>query len=102
MTNWKLQLKYGKIQSPYSHFTVLADGEVGELNPDFKCRKGKAWMGMKIWSSSSEQSVEMVESIGQDIGFNVTGKIMVYKTQPNQPPRENPYAYEITFTPYGE
>jgi hypothetical protein len=57
-------------------------------------------MGMKTWASSPDELVDMVRVIGRQIGFKVTGRIQVYDTEPKQPPRENPYSYDITFTPF--
>ncbi|MEM6767702.1 MAG: hypothetical protein AAF655_22385 [Bacteroidota bacterium] len=98
--DWKLKLRYGILQTPYSHYTVLANGIVGELVEGFQCPKGKAWMAMKTWASSTGESGDMIRIIGKEIGFTVTGRVEVYKTEPKEPPRENPYGYDIKFTPY--
>ena len=29
--NWKLKLRYGKLKTPFQHFTLIADGIVGDL-----------------------------------------------------------------------
>lgn len=57
-------------------------------------------MGMKTWAMSTDESADMVRVIGEQIGFTVTGRIQIYDTEPVQPPRENPYGYDIKFTPY--
>lgn len=45
--NWKLRLRYGKLKTPYRHYTALAEGEVrGELD-GFSYPPGPAFMGMK-------------------------------------------------------
>ena len=99
--NWKLKLRYGKIKTPFQHYTVLADGIVEELADGFECPPGRAWMGMKTWSSSTDESIDMIRVIGEQIGFKITGKIYVYdNTEPSQPPRDDPYGYDINFTPY--
>ena len=98
--DWKLKLRYGKIATLFKHFTVVADGIVGDLQGGFSCRKCCAWMGMKTWATSSGESADMIKVIGKQIGFNVTGRIQVYDTEPEQPPKENPFGYDITFTPY--
>lgn len=98
--DWKLKLKYGKLKTPYKHYTVLGDGIVGELIDGFECRPGPAWMGMKTWAESSDESADMIQVIGKKIGFEITGKIEVFETDPTEPPKENPYGYGITFTPY--
>lgn len=100
--DWKLRLRYGKLSTPYTHYTVLADGEVRELTDDFECKPGKAWMAMKAWSNSADEATDMIQEIGEQVGFIITGKIMVYTTEPVKPPSENPHAYDINFTPYNE
>jgi hypothetical protein len=98
--NWKLKLRYGKLKTPFQHFTLLADGVVGDLIEGFSCRPGRAIMGMKIWALSEEESFDVIRAIGEQIGFTVTGRVLLYQTAPDSPPRENPHAYGITFTPY--
>ena len=100
--DWKLKLRYGKLSTDLKHFTVLADGVVGNLVGGFTCRPGRAWMAMKTWATDADESASMIRLIGADVGFNVTGKIEVYDTDPDQPPRKNPHGYEIKFTPYDE
>ncbi len=98
--NWKLKLRYGKTQTEYKHFTVLADGIVHDLQEGFECAPGNAWMSMKTWALSTEQSADMISTIGEKIGFECTGTVEVYETEPAQAPKENPYGYDIKFTPY--
>jgi hypothetical protein len=38
--------------------------------------------------------------IANQIGFTVTGDVLVYDTEPKAPPQENPHGYDINFTPY--
>ena len=98
--DWKLKLRYGKLKTPYKHFTALAEGIVeGELRDGYECPLGNAWMGIKTWASSSDESGDMARSIGEQIGFKVTGKILIYDTDPTEPPKDEPYGYDITFTP---
>jgi hypothetical protein len=52
-SNWKLKLRYGKLRTELSHFTVLADGIVTELPDGFSCRSGPAWMAMKAWAEDA-------------------------------------------------
>jgi hypothetical protein len=98
--SWKVQLRYGKIQTPFRHFTALAEGTVGELADGFECPPGRAFMGMNTWASSTDESADMIRVIGKQIGFTITGNIRIYETEPQQPPREKPYGYDITFTPF--
>jgi hypothetical protein len=98
--DWKLKLRYRKIQTPYEHFTVIAEGVVGELEEGFECPPGNAFMGMKVWASSTGEAADMIKVIGKQIGFTVTGNIQIYDTEPQQPPLENPHGYDIKFTPF--
>lgn len=98
--DWKLKLRYGKIKTPYKHFTVLAEGIAEESIEEFLCPAGNAFIGMKVWATDTDEAIDMIQVIGNDIGFTVTGKIYVYDTQPEQPPTENPHGYDIKFTPF--
>jgi hypothetical protein len=75
--NWKLKFRYGKTKTPYKHYTAIADWIVVKLIDGFECRSGKAYMGMKTWALSTEESANMIKVIGKEIGFEVTGKIEV-------------------------
>ena len=48
-SDWKLRLRlgYGKVQTPYTHFTVLGDGTVVDNPHGFK-REGAFWLGVSI------------------------------------------------------
>ena len=98
--DWKLKLRYGKMSTPFKHYTSLANGIVHELKHGFNCPKGKAWMAMKNWASSTGESADMIKVIGEQIGFEVTGKIEVYETEPKEPPTDKPRGYDIKFTHY--
>ena len=97
---WKLKLKFGILKTEFKHFTVLADGEILEIKSGIVSKTGKAWMGMKTWCSSTSEAAKMIKLIAPEYGFNVSGRIEVYDTDPVQPPKENPYGYEINFTFY--
>ena len=98
--NWKLKLRYGKLKTPFQHFTLIVEGTVDRLSEAFSCPKGSAFMGMKVWASSWEEACDMIRAIAMHIGFDVTGQISVFETEPTPPPRENPYGYDIKFTPF--
>jgi hypothetical protein len=99
-TDWKLKLRYGRLKTPYAHFTAIAEGVMRSAANPFECPEGSAFMGMKAWASSSGEAADMVSVIGKDIGFEVTGDVQIYDTEPEQPPRENPHGYDIKFTPF--
>ena len=100
--DWKLKLRYGKLTTPFKHITLIAQGVAGELQDGFSCPPGNAFMGMKVWASSAEEAAAMIRAIGQQIGFKVTGDIQIYNTDPSEPPKDNPYGYDINFTPFSE
>jgi hypothetical protein len=100
--NWKLKLRYGKETTPFKHFTALGDGVVDELVEGFECPQGPAIMSMKTWASSAGESADMLRVIGGQIGFDALGEIQIYETDPKQPPKGDPYGYDINFTPYDE
>jgi hypothetical protein len=98
--DWKPKLRYGKIQTPYKHFTLIAEGITGELEEGFECPPGNAFMGMKVWAFSDNEAADMIQVIGKQIGFTITGSIQIYDTEPQEPPGENPHGYDIKFTPF--
>ena len=98
--NWKLELRYGRRKTPYRHYTAIAEGVVGPLAEGFSCRPGSAFMAMKTWASSPDESADMARVIGEQIGFTVTGNVQIYDTEPSQPPKDDPYGYDINFTPF--
>lgn len=98
--DWKLKLRYGKLTTPFKHYTVIASGEVGDLVEGFECPKGNAYIGIKVWAESDDEAADMIQVIGKQIGFTVTGNIEIHNTEPEEPPRENPFGYDITFTPF--
>ena len=101
-SDWKLKLRYGKLETPFSHFTVLAEGRMTNVDNDFDCPIGDAWMIIKTWATDADESGHMLQVIGEKIGFHTTGKIEVYETDPAEPPRDNPFGYAINFTPFGD
>ena len=51
--DWKLKLRYGKISTPYEHYTLITDGHILDANKCGVERGGSAFMSMKVWASSS-------------------------------------------------
>ena len=39
--DWKLKLRYGKLKTPYQHYTAIAEGVAGEEMQDFYADQGK-------------------------------------------------------------
>jgi hypothetical protein len=98
--DWKLKLRYGRAQTPYQHFSVIADGTFPEPSSEFACPAGPAFMAMRVWASDADEAVHMASVFGREIGFSVSGRVQVYDTPPDEPPREKPYGYGIAFTAY--
>lgn len=91
-----------KIDAKFQHFTVMADGIVGQLK-GFDCRPGRAVMSIKVWATDTAESIDMIRVIGREIGFTVDGETHVYKTEPEQPPPDDhPTGYDIKFVPYDD
>ena len=66
----------------------------------FLPRLPESWMGTKIWALNADDAIAITESYGKKQGFDVTGRVLVYDTDPESPPRDNPYVYSTNFTPY--
>jgi len=98
--NWKLLLKYGRLSTPYKHFTLIIDGEVTELMEHVEAQIGPCFMGLKVWATDENEAFDVAAQISKHLGFNPTGRVSLYETEPQQPPSDNPSAYGATFTPY--
>ena len=98
--DWKLKLRYGHLKTPFQHFTTLADGEFAASSQKFGCPNGPAWMSLKVWASSADEAITVTQVTGDQVGFTITGRTLAYDTEPEEPPRKDPFAYSINFTPY--
>ena len=98
--SWKAQLRYGKLTTPHSHFTLLADGHADDDIIAPECPKGSAIMAMKVWALSADQAVDVFGYVAKELGFTIADKIEIYDTEPEKPPREKPYGYDIKFSRY--
>lgn len=100
--DWKLKLRYGKLTTPFKHYTLLGECVVGVLQEGFECRPGSAVVGMKIWASDTSEVANVFRTIGEQIGYKVVGNIEVYQTDPVEPPGDLPFGYDLQFTPFDE
>ena len=100
ISDWRLKLRYGQLKTPFTHCTVIARGRIVAPHPEFNTTVGNAYMGMKVWASSYDEAADMTAVIGKELGFIVRGKIEVFNTAPEQPPRDKPHGYSINFTPF--
>ncbi|SOD14697.1 hypothetical protein [Pedobacter xixiisoli] len=102
LKDWKLKLRYGKIKTPYKHFTIIGNCEVGNLIDEFSCRPGPAYVSMKVWTLDYKQAAEIFSSVGNQIGFTPYDDVEIYDSEAVNPPKEDPFAYDINFTPYAK
>jgi hypothetical protein len=100
--DWKLKLRYGKLKTPYQHFTVIAPVVIEEYIEGLDAQPGNAYAGIKLWATNIDEAIHIVASIGEEKGYMVSGRIEVYETPPERPPQDEPYAYSINFTYYRE
>jgi hypothetical protein len=97
--NWKLKLRYGKLRTPYKHFTAITKGTVEESST---FSPGNAFMGIKMWAATYDDAADLVESVARQVCFTITGKIELFDTEPQEPPREDAYGYDVDFTYFQE
>lgn len=102
LKDWKLKLRYGKMTTPFQHFTVIGDCEIGSLIDGFECKPGPAYVGIKIWATDTQEAADVFFSIGSQIGFTPYDEVEIYSSEAIEPPKEEPYGYDITFTPYND
>lgn len=98
--DWKVRLRYGKLHTPYSHFTLLGAGELTNELTWNDCRPGPAILSMKIWASCQDEAFDVFRSVAHQIEFEIDDKIELYDTDPKNPPKVEPYAYDLMFTPF--
>lgn len=98
--DWKLKLRYGKIRTPYQHFTAIAEGVVVKSDNSLQYPAGPAIITLRTWARDSGQSIELIQSLGNELGYDITGNIQIYETDPERPPKDKPYGYGLNFTPF--
>lgn len=98
--DWKSLYQAGQLNTPYRHFSVIAEGVAGPNTRQYGGKPGPAFLGMRIWASSVEEARQMTRRFAERVGFVFKGKVEVYDTEPVEPPRADPHAYSIKFTPY--
>jgi hypothetical protein len=93
-------LRYGRLETPYEHFTVLADVRVIEGDADLGSQVGLAWLSMKVWALSADAAADLIGAIAPQMGAEVHGSVDVYSSEPVEPPRDEPFAYDPNFVAY--
>nr|WP_321361046.1 hypothetical protein [uncultured Hyphomonas sp.] len=84
----------------FTHYTLLADGEVFAPNLDFDTERGRYIMAMKVWATDADQAADMIVAIGERLGFKPDGELQVFMTEPDEPADDEPFGYDIQFTSY--
>lgn len=80
---------------------MIADGKIVEARPDFKTIEGSAaFFTIKVWATDNAEAIDVLVVVGQEVGFDASGEIYVYNSEPEQPPGENPHAYDLNFHQY--
>jgi len=100
MKDWKLKLRYGKLKTPFTHYTILAPVLIKEYNEQHSAQEGKAYMGMKIWAEDNENAFSIFQRVANEAQFEITGNMELYETDPVEPPSEREYFYGINFSYY--
>ena len=59
-------------------------------------------MAIKIWSTTYDDAADLVESVAEQVEFTITGKIEIFDTAPQEPPKQNAYGYDLGFTYFQE
>ncbi|MBX4948215.1 hypothetical protein HJA95_01070 [Rhizobium binae] len=69
-------------------------------NSEFGTTAGVAvFFSIQAWASDNE-TIDMVVTIGREVGLNASGRIHVHSTEPQQPPLDAPHAYGLNFHQY--
>jgi len=100
ISDWKLKLRYGKLKTPFSHFTVIADCEVMKPNEDLGSYGERGFFALKVWAENTDEAAHMTRLFAKHYDLKADGKANVYDTEPVNPPEENPSGYDPNFTPY--
>lgn len=98
--DWQALYKSGKLSTPYSHYSTITDGVASPKSEEFGAIQGHAILGMMLWASSPEEAAHMTRLFAERANFSIEGKIEVYGSEPSEPPRHEPHAYGIKFTPF--
>ena len=98
--DWKLKLRYGKIKTPYQHFTAIAQGVVVTSDNSLQCPAGPAMITIRTWATDAAQSAQIIQFFGSELGYEITEDIQIYETDPERPPKDQPYGYGINVTPF--
>lgn len=100
--DWKQQLASGEQSTAFTHYALVADGALVKDDAQRGLKAGPCVMSLKVWATGTEQAADMIVSIGDAQGFKIADNVDVYATAPDRAPQDQPYAYDLNFTPYAE
>tara|TARA_R110002072_G_scaffold109555_1_gene236970 strand:+ start:119 stop:460 length:342 start_codon:yes stop_codon:yes gene_type:complete len=100
--DWKRKLSDGEIETAFTHYAMVADGRVVEPSAEFKTEAGPSVLSMKAWAKDPEEAGDMIVAISNHLGFKIADKVDIYVTEPDAPPKDKPYGYDLNFTPYAD
>jgi len=99
-SDWKLKLRYGQLTTNFIHVTLIGDGKVITVNEEYNTELGPAVMALKAWVESHDEAFNMIAAIAEHLGFELKGRIELFETEPDDPPKEKQFGYAINFTAY--
>jgi hypothetical protein len=97
-----LKLRFERIKTPFRHYTLIGDGVVRAPNEEYRTVAGPAIMSMKTWAENEVDAFDLFSEMGRTLGFEAKGRIQLYDTEPERPPEENRFGYDVRFVPYSE
>ena len=81
--------------SEFKHFSLVAGGDTMEGHSVPDGRVGPSVMSMKVWAASVEEAVDVIISIGNEVGFKIDQNVEVFRSKATQIARDEPFAYDV-------
>ena len=85
--------------SEFKHFSLVAGGDTMEGHAVPDGRVGPSVMSLKVWASSVEEAVEVIISIGNEVGFKIEQNVEVFRSKATQMARDETFAYDVRVVP---
>ena len=85
--------------SEFKHFSLVAGGDTMEGHAVPDGRVGPSVMSLKVWASSVEEAVEVIISIGNEVGFKIEQNVEVFRSKATQMARDETFAYDVRVLP---
>lgn len=81
--------------SEFKHFSLVAGGDTMEGHSVPDGRVGPSVMSMKVWAASVEEAVDVIISIGNEVGFKIDQNVEVFRSKATEVARDEPFAYDV-------